>query len=102
MSEIRDFFIKSLDETDHGINKMMCRMLVQLKNSDLDVWLKFQQLELKPQFYSFRSVSTNLGMYKIKKIFSDGLRYYYRRSSLYLMYLGYGIRYSRMRIDSIF
>jgi hypothetical protein len=55
MSEIRDFFIKSLDETDHGINKMMNRMLVQLKNSDLDVWLKFQQLELKPQYYSFRS-----------------------------------------------
>lgn len=54
MSEIRDFFIKSLDETDHGINKMMTRMLVELKNCDLDVWLKFQQLELKPQYYSFR------------------------------------------------
>jgi hypothetical protein len=57
MSEIRDFFIKSLDETDHGINKMMNRMLVQLKNSDLDVWLKFQQLELKPQYYSFRWIT---------------------------------------------
>ncbi|CAH0547371.1 unnamed protein product [Brassicogethes aeneus] len=57
MSEIRDFFIKSLDETDHGINKMMNRMLVQLKNSDMDVWLRFQQLELKPQYYSFRWIT---------------------------------------------
>lgn len=56
MSEIRDFFIKSLDETDHGINKMMNRMLVELKNCDLDVWLKFQQLELKPEYYSFRLI----------------------------------------------
>lgn len=54
MSEIRDFFIKSLDETDHGINKMMSRMLTQLKNNDLDVWLRFQQMDLKPQYYSFR------------------------------------------------
>lgn len=54
MSEIRDFFIKSLDEADCGINNMMSRMLNQLKNHDLDVWLKFQQLELRPQYYSFR------------------------------------------------
>lgn len=54
MSEIRDFFIKSLDEADCGINNMMSRMLTQLKNHDLDVWLKFQQLELRPQYYSFR------------------------------------------------
>lgn len=57
MSEIRDFFIKSLDETDHGINKMMSRLLSQLKNCDLDVWLRFQQLELKPQYYSFRWIT---------------------------------------------
>ncbi|XP_030750418.1 TBC1 domain family member 13 [Sitophilus oryzae] len=57
MSEIRDFFIKSLDETDHGINKMMSRMLTQLKNNDLDVWLRFQQMDLKPQYYSFRWIT---------------------------------------------
>ncbi|VEN55951.1 unnamed protein product [Callosobruchus maculatus] len=57
MSEIRDFFIKSLDESDQGINRMMSRMLVQLKNCDLDVWLRFQQLDLKPQFYSFRWIT---------------------------------------------
>lgn len=54
MSEIRDFFIKSLDESDKGINMMMNKLLNQLRSCDLDVWLKFQQLELKPQYYSFR------------------------------------------------
>lgn len=57
MSEIRDFFIKTLDETDHGINKMMSRMLTQLKNNDLDVWLRFQRQDLKPQYYSFRWIT---------------------------------------------
>ncbi|XP_028131602.1 TBC1 domain family member 13 [Diabrotica virgifera virgifera] len=57
MSEIRDFFIKSLDESDKGINGMMNRLLNQLKTSDLDVWLKFQQLDLKPQYYSFRWIT---------------------------------------------
>ncbi|KAF7269705.1 TBC1 domain family member 13 isoform X1 [Rhynchophorus ferrugineus] len=57
MSEIRDFFIKSLDETDHGINRMMSKMLTKLKYNDLHVWLKFQQLDLKPQYYSFRWIT---------------------------------------------
>nr|XP_023018903.1 TBC1 domain family member 13 [Leptinotarsa decemlineata] len=57
MSEIRDFFIKSLDESERGINKMMTRLLMQLKNCDLDIWLKFQQLDLKPQYYSFRWIT---------------------------------------------
>ncbi|KAF5301241.1 hypothetical protein FQR65_LT00941 [Abscondita terminalis] len=57
MSEIRDFFIKTLDEAECGINSMMTRMLVQLKNCDLDVWLRFQQLELRPQYYSFRWIT---------------------------------------------
>ncbi|XP_045463599.1 TBC1 domain family member 13 [Harmonia axyridis] len=57
MSEIRDFFIKSLDETDHGINKMMNKMLNHLKIYDRDVWFKLQQLDLKPQYYSFRWIT---------------------------------------------
>ncbi|XP_066149005.1 TBC1 domain family member 13 [Euwallacea fornicatus] len=57
MSEIRDFFIKTLDETDHGINTIMSTLLLRLKNFDLDVWLKFQQQDLKPQYYSFRWIT---------------------------------------------
>ncbi|XP_022908310.1 TBC1 domain family member 13 [Onthophagus taurus] len=54
MSEIRDFFIKTLDSTDCGINNMMTRLSMQLRKSDLDIWLRFQQLELRPEYYSFR------------------------------------------------
>ncbi|CAG9767946.1 unnamed protein product [Ceutorhynchus assimilis] len=57
MSEIRDFFIKSLDETDHGINSMMSTLMMRLKTNDLDVWLKFQQQDLKPQYYAFRWIT---------------------------------------------
>ncbi|KAL1501348.1 hypothetical protein ABEB36_006683 [Hypothenemus hampei] len=57
MSEIRDFFIKSLDETDHGINTMMSTLLTHLKFNDLDIWLKFQQQDLKPQYYAFRWIT---------------------------------------------
>lgn len=54
MSEIRDFFIKTLDEADGGINNMMSRLLTQLQHSDIDIWLTFKQQDLKPQYYSFR------------------------------------------------
>ncbi|KAJ8959461.1 hypothetical protein NQ318_022158 [Aromia moschata] len=36
---------------------MMSKMLVQLKNCDLDIWLVFQQQDLKPQYYSFRWIT---------------------------------------------
>ncbi|XP_049805355.1 TBC1 domain family member 13 isoform X1 [Schistocerca nitens] len=54
MGEIRDFFIKSLDEAECGISGMMARLGEQLRKSDLQVWLRLQQLELRPQYYSFR------------------------------------------------
>lgn len=54
MSEIRDFFIKSLDEAECGINGMMSKLMAQLKANDPDVWFRLHQLELCPQYYSFR------------------------------------------------
>lgn len=57
MSEIRDFFIKTLDETDHGINTMMSMLMSRLKDFDLDVFHLFQLQDLKPQYYSFRWIT---------------------------------------------
>ncbi|KAI4471695.1 tbc1 domain family member gtpase-activating protein [Holotrichia oblita] len=57
MSEIRDFFIKTLDSTDCGINNMMVRLTNQLRESDFDIWLHFQQLELRPEYYGFRWIT---------------------------------------------
>lgn len=54
MAEIRDFFIKTLDEAEFGINSMMNRLINQVKANDPEVWLRLHQQELCPQYYSFR------------------------------------------------
>lgn len=54
MAEIRDFFIKSLDEAEFGINAMMEKLVGEVKTNCYDVWLRLNQQELCPQYYSFR------------------------------------------------
>ncbi|XP_014208110.1 TBC1 domain family member 13 [Copidosoma floridanum] len=54
MAEIRDFFIKSLDEAEFGINAMMDKLISEVKSNCYDIWLRLHQQELCPQYYSFR------------------------------------------------
>jgi hypothetical protein len=54
MSEIRDFFIKSLDDAEYGIKGLMARLGEQLRKNDPPVWHRLQHQELQPQYYSFR------------------------------------------------
>ena len=54
MAEIRDFFIKTLDEAEFGINSMMTKLTQQVKDNDREVWQRLNQQELCPQYYSFR------------------------------------------------
>ncbi|XP_011068863.1 PREDICTED: TBC1 domain family member 13 isoform X1 [Acromyrmex echinatior] len=54
MAEIRDFFIKTLDEAEFGINSMMSKLTNQVRANDPDIWLRLHQQELCPQYYSFR------------------------------------------------
>lgn len=54
MSEIRDFFIKTLDESEGGIKKMMCKLSAMLETKDKEVFLRLKDQELYPQYYSFR------------------------------------------------
>ncbi|XP_024879973.1 TBC1 domain family member 13 isoform X2 [Temnothorax curvispinosus] len=54
MAEIRDFFIKTLDEAEFGINSMMSKLTNQVRANDPEVWLRLHQQELCPQYYSFR------------------------------------------------
>ncbi|XP_055631516.1 TBC1 domain family member 13 [Toxorhynchites rutilus septentrionalis] len=54
MGEIRDFFIKTLDESEGGIKGMMARLSNMLKEKDGEVWTKLKDQELYPQYYSFR------------------------------------------------
>ncbi|KAJ6638098.1 TBC1 domain family member 13 [Pseudolycoriella hygida] len=54
MSEIRDFFIKTLDESEGGIKQKMTKLSILLKEKDLEVWNRLRDQELYPQYYSFR------------------------------------------------
>lgn len=54
MSEIRDNFIKILDETDCGIGKLMSDLVTMVKEIDAPLWQRLELQELKPQFYAFR------------------------------------------------
>lgn len=54
MSEIRDFFIKTLDESEGGIKQKMAQLSALLKEKDAEVWQRLEQQNLYPQYYSFR------------------------------------------------
>lgn len=54
MGEIRDFFIKTLDESEGGIKQKMAQLSTLLKEKDSEVWHRLEQQNLYPQYYSFR------------------------------------------------
>ncbi|KAL4219046.1 hypothetical protein ACF0H5_021629 [Mactra antiquata] len=54
MSEIRDNFIKTLDDSQCGIGSLMNQLMTTLKEKDVTLWYKLQEQDLKPQFYAFR------------------------------------------------
>merc|ERR1712241_1399036 len=54
MSDIRDFFIKTLDKTETGITGIMVRFMDTLKARDLQTHARLQEQDLKPQFFAFR------------------------------------------------
>ncbi len=56
MSDIRDFFIKTLDEAESGINRMMSKLMQKIKIVDPDVEEQLIIQEIKPQYFSFRYV----------------------------------------------
>ncbi|XP_035225794.1 TBC1 domain family member 13-like [Stegodyphus dumicola] len=57
MSEIRDFFIKTLDDSASGIGAMMKRLMNLLQEHDFNIWQRLQMQDLKPQYYSFRWIT---------------------------------------------
>lgn len=54
MAEIRDFFIKTLDDSEGGIKNMMKRLSEMLRERDLEIYERLKAQELYPQYYSFR------------------------------------------------
>ena len=58
MADIRDFFIKTLDEAESGINGMMLRFMRKIKSIDPKVEARLVDQDIKPQYFSFRYVET--------------------------------------------
>ncbi|XP_077002819.1 TBC1 domain family member 13 isoform X2 [Tamandua tetradactyla] len=54
MAEIRDNFIKSLDDSQCGITYKMEKVYSTLKEKDIELYLKLQEQNIKPQFFAFR------------------------------------------------
>ena len=55
MSDLRDFFIKTLDEAESGINALMTKFMRRLMHVDPKVHQRLADQEIKPQFFAFRS-----------------------------------------------
>lgn len=60
MSEIRDFFIKDMDEAEGGINQMMDKLERTVQTYDEELWKRLKELDIKPQYYSFRYTHLSL------------------------------------------
>lgn len=69
MAEIRDFFIKTLDEAEFGINSMMNKLTNQVRANDPEVWMRLHQQELCPQYYSFRYIEIIYRLPTLSSIF---------------------------------
>ncbi|XP_033892768.3 TBC1 domain family member 13-like isoform X2 [Acipenser ruthenus] len=54
MSENRDNFIKSLDDSQCGITYKMESVYATLKQKDAELYLKLQEQNIKPQYFTFR------------------------------------------------
>lgn len=54
MSDIRDFFIKSLDEAESGINGIMKKMMTKIGRTDAEVKAVLDSQDIRPQYFSFR------------------------------------------------
>ena len=65
MSDIRDFFIKTLDEAESGINGMMLRFYRKIKSMDAKVEARLVDQDIKPQYFSFRYMCIILSMLTI-------------------------------------
>ena len=60
MSDIRDFFIKTLDEAESGINGMMIRFMNKIKSVDSKIHSRLVEQDIKPQYFSFRYLPITL------------------------------------------
>ncbi|XP_062816024.1 TBC1 domain family member 13 isoform X2 [Anolis carolinensis] len=71
MSEIRDNFIKSLDDSQCGITYKMEKVYCTLKEKDMELYMKLQEQSIKPQFFAFMLLLMYLCIYLISILLSS-------------------------------
>lgn len=54
MGEMKDCFIKTLDESDSGIKSLMQRLSKLLEKNDVAVFNRLKEQDLHLQYYAFR------------------------------------------------
>lgn len=57
MGEVRDFFIRSLDNSTSGIRRMMEILMRRVGGRDTQVARLLAQQEIHPQYYAFRWIT---------------------------------------------
>jgi len=57
MGEIRDFFIRTLDNSSSGIQRMMAELMDRLKTRDIVVYELLKTQEIHPQYFCFRWIT---------------------------------------------
>ena len=62
MSEIRDFFIKTLDDSQSGINWRLRLLMERLHHHDPHLAVRLRVQQLQPQYFAFRWVSRVSGL----------------------------------------
>jgi len=60
MGEIRDFFIRTLDNSSSGIQRMMMELMERVKVRDNPVYEKLISQEIHPQYFCFRWITLML------------------------------------------
>lgn len=60
MSDIRDFFIKTLDDSSTGIQSLMIRLNIRIHDVDLSVGKQLDDQGIKMQYFAFRWLSLML------------------------------------------
>ena len=60
MSDIRDFFIKTLDDAESGISGIMKRFMALLRHVDPAVHSRLEAQHILPQYFAFRWLSLML------------------------------------------
>ncbi|XP_065646815.1 TBC1 domain family member 13 isoform X2 [Hydra vulgaris] len=57
MGEIRDHFIKTLDDSPLGIGQHMNKLFFLLQTKDAELWKDLEAKQMKPQFFAFRWIT---------------------------------------------